>query len=106
MVERTPVEAGLEARLPARGYALENDHISGVAGRHRAEENGRSRGASVMYKTFRDELPEGTLAELLQPSLRSPKVRYRDLAVDDPDLRRRLVAAVDDVLRDGRLLMG
>src|SRR5262245_16925366 len=59
-----------------------------------------------MYKTFREELPEGTLAELLHPSLRSPKVRYRDLAVDDPELRHRLLAAVDDVLRDGRLLMG
>jgi dTDP-4-amino-4,6-dideoxygalactose transaminase len=58
------------------------------------------------HDTLRDKLPEATLGELLQPSLRNPKVRYRDLAVDDVDLRRRLVAAVDEVLRDGRLLMG
>ena len=58
------------------------------------------------YKTFREKLPEGALAEILQPSLRNPKVRYRDLAVEDPDLRRRLLDAVDEVLRDGRMLMG
>ena len=46
------------------------------------------------------------MSELLQPPLRNPKVRFRDLAVDDPELRRRLLAAVDDVLRSGRLLMG
>jgi dTDP-4-amino-4,6-dideoxygalactose transaminase len=46
------------------------------------------------------------LSELLQPPLRDPKVRFRDLAVTDADLRARLLAAVDEVLRDGRLLMG
>lgn len=60
----------------------------------------------MSYKTFLEKLPEGALAEILQPSLRNPKVRYRDLAVEDPDLRRRLLNAVDEVLRDGRMLMG
>jgi dTDP-4-amino-4,6-dideoxygalactose transaminase len=54
-----------------------------------------------------DQLPDGVdLSELLQPSLHNPKVRFRDLAVDDAELRGRLLAAVDEVLRDGRLLMG
>ena len=52
------------------------------------------------------QLPETTLAELNRPPLINPKVRYRDLAVKDGALRRRLLAAVDEVLRDGRLLMG
>lgn len=60
----------------------------------------------MMYRTFREELPRGALEDVLRPSLSNPKVRYRDLAVDDPDLRQRLLAAIDEVLRDGRLLMG
>src|SRR5215470_6221716 len=62
--------------------------------------------AADIRKNFREMLPAGTLAELLQPPLPNPKVRYRDLAVDDPELRQRLLAAVDEVLRSGRLLMG
>jgi len=46
------------------------------------------------------------LSELLQPPLENPKVRFRDLAVDDEARRRHLLGAVDAVLRDGRLLMG
>jgi dTDP-4-amino-4,6-dideoxygalactose transaminase/methionyl-tRNA formyltransferase len=52
------------------------------------------------------QLADLDLSELLQPPLRDPKVRFRDLAVTDADLRARLLAAVDEVLRDGRLLMG
>lgn len=43
---------------------------------------------------------------MLQTPLHNPKVRFRDLSVTDPLLRQRLLAAVDEVLRDGRLLMG
>jgi dTDP-4-amino-4,6-dideoxygalactose transaminase len=66
----------------------------------------RAEAVTVKHRKFYNELPEGVRGELLRPSLRDPKVRYRDLAVDDDEFRGRLVAAVDDVLRDGRLLMG
>ena len=64
------------------------------------------REALTLRETLGEEFAADVRDELLQPALRNPKVRFRDLAVDDPNLRRRLLAAVDDVLRDGRLLMG
>jgi dTDP-4-amino-4,6-dideoxygalactose transaminase len=53
-----------------------------------------------------DGVPDDLAADLLQPALRNPKVRYRDLSVQDPDLRARLLQVVDELLRDGQLLMG
>lgn len=58
------------------------------------------------YKDVGSSLSADVLPDVLQPSLQNPKVRYRDLAVDDPVLRGRLLEAIDRVLRDGRLLMG
>ena len=46
------------------------------------------------------------LQELIQLPLKSPRVRFRDLAVTDDDLRQRLLEAVDRVLRNGQLIMG
>jgi dTDP-4-amino-4,6-dideoxygalactose transaminase len=59
-----------------------------------------------MDQTIHTQLTEAAKAELNRPPLVNPRVRYRDLAVQDENLRRRLLAAVDEVLRDGRLLMG
>jgi dTDP-4-amino-4,6-dideoxygalactose transaminase len=63
------------------------------------------RGLDVQDFT-QDQLGKLDLSELLQPPLKNPKVRFRDLAIEDADLRKRLLAAVDEVLQDGRLLMG
>ncbi|MEP0338259.1 MAG: DegT/DnrJ/EryC1/StrS family aminotransferase [Alphaproteobacteria bacterium] len=51
-------------------------------------------------------LPDFDLNELVQPPLEDPKVRFRNLAIDDPVLRARLLDAVDDALRNGQLVMG
>ncbi|WP_199900015.1 DegT/DnrJ/EryC1/StrS family aminotransferase, partial [Rhodopseudomonas sp. B29] len=59
----------------------------------------------ALYRGVTNGIPADLAADLLQPPLRDPKVRYRDLAVDD-DLRARLLEVVDDMLRGGRLLMG
>ena len=59
-----------------------------------------------MDRAICEQLSDAAIAELNRPSLVNPKVRYRDLAVKDEELRRRLLAAVDEVLCDGRMLMG
>jgi dTDP-4-amino-4,6-dideoxygalactose transaminase len=59
-----------------------------------------------LYRNILDGVSKEAAADLLQPSLPNPKVRYRDLSVQDPELRARLLQVVDDMLRDGRLLMG
>ncbi|MEG3618333.1 DegT/DnrJ/EryC1/StrS family aminotransferase [Magnetovibrio sp. PR-2] len=46
------------------------------------------------------------LQELIQPPLSNPKVRFRNLAVENDELRHKLLAAVDDVLKSGQLIMG
>uniref|UniRef100_Q07RG3 DegT/DnrJ/EryC1/StrS aminotransferase n=1 Tax=Rhodopseudomonas palustris (strain BisA53) TaxID=316055 RepID=Q07RG3_RHOP5 len=51
-------------------------------------------------------MPAEAAADLLLPTLPNPKVRYRDLSIDDPELRASLLRVVDELLRDGRLLMG
>ncbi|MBV9560893.1 MAG: DegT/DnrJ/EryC1/StrS family aminotransferase [Bradyrhizobium sp.] len=61
---------------------------------------------SALYRDVLAGIPGEAMADLLQPPLRNPSVRYRDLAVDDPERRARLLGAVDEVLRSGQLLMG
>ena len=46
------------------------------------------------------------LQELIQPPLDNPKVRFRNLAVENDELRANLLAAVDEVLKSGQLIMG
>jgi dTDP-4-amino-4,6-dideoxygalactose transaminase len=70
-----------------------------------ASSKGTGRGPAL-YRDILAGLPEEAVTELLQPPLPHPKVRYRDLSVGDPVLRARLLSVVDDLLRDGRLLMG
>ena len=70
-----------------------------------ASSNSTPQGMAV-YRNILDSLPQEAAADLLQPALRDPKVRYRDLSVQDAGLRARLVRVVDELLRDGRLLMG
>jgi dTDP-4-amino-4,6-dideoxygalactose transaminase len=59
-----------------------------------------------LYRNVLDGLPQEAVADLFQPPLQNPMVRYRDLSVQDPAMRARLLAVVDELLRDGRLLMG
>jgi len=61
---------------------------------------------TALYGNILDGMPEDVVADLLQPALPDPKVRYRDLSIRDPELRARLLHVVDELLRDGRLLMG
>lgn len=61
---------------------------------------------TALYGNILGEMPEELVAELLQPTLPNPRVRFRDLSVQDPELRARLLHVVDELLRDGRLLMG
>jgi len=61
---------------------------------------------TALYRNILDGVPEEAAADLLLPSLPNPKVRYRDLSIDDPALRASLLRVVDELLRDGRLLMG
>jgi dTDP-4-amino-4,6-dideoxygalactose transaminase len=61
---------------------------------------------TALYRDILRGVPDEAAADLLQPALSNPKVRYRDLSVDDPAVRARLVQVVDELLRDGRLLMG
>jgi dTDP-4-amino-4,6-dideoxygalactose transaminase len=58
------------------------------------------------YRGVLEGIPAELAVDLFQPPLKDPKVRYRDLSVQDPALRARLVGVVDELLRDGRLLMG
>lgn len=54
-----------------------------------------------------DDVLEGfDLQELIQPPLTAPRVRFRNLAVEDDGLRQKLLAAVDRVLQSGQLIMG
>ena len=59
-----------------------------------------------LYRDVLRGLPQEAIADLFQPPLQNPRVRYRDLSVQDPALRARLLGVVDELLRDGRLLMG
>ncbi len=59
-----------------------------------------------LYRDVLTGLPQEAIADLFQPPLQNPRVRYRDLSVQDPALRARLLGVVDELLRDGRLLMG
>jgi dTDP-4-amino-4,6-dideoxygalactose transaminase len=61
---------------------------------------------TALYRNVLDSVPKEAAVDLLQPALPSPKVRYRDLSVQDGALRARLLGVVDELLRDGRLLMG
>ena len=61
---------------------------------------------AALYRDVLAGLPEAIVPDLLQPPLQNPRVRYRDLAVDDPEQRARLLRVVDEVLRSGQLLMG
>jgi dTDP-4-amino-4,6-dideoxygalactose transaminase len=61
---------------------------------------------TALYGSMLDGMPEDVVGDLLQPALPNPKVRYRDLSIQDPELRARLLNVVDELLRDGRLLMG
>jgi dTDP-4-amino-4,6-dideoxygalactose transaminase len=61
---------------------------------------------AALYGNILDEMPKALALDLLQPAPPNPKVRYRDLSIADPELRARLLAVVDALLRDGRLLMG
>jgi dTDP-4-amino-4,6-dideoxygalactose transaminase len=58
------------------------------------------------YRNVLDGVPQQLLEDLLQPTLANPRVRYRNLSIDDPELRARLLNVIDGLLRDGRLLMG
>jgi len=61
---------------------------------------------TARYSNILDDIPKELAADLLQPALSNPRVRYRDLSIQDPELRARLLDVVDSLLRDGRLLMG
>jgi dTDP-4-amino-4,6-dideoxygalactose transaminase len=61
---------------------------------------------AARYRNVLDAVPEELAGDLLQPALSNPKVRYRNLSVDDVELRERLLNVVDELLRDGRLLAG
>lgn len=61
---------------------------------------------TALYRDILDQVPKEAAADLFQAPLANPKVRFRDLSVSDPALRARLLAVVDELLRDGRLLMG
>lgn len=61
---------------------------------------------AARYRDLLEGVPQELVEELLQPALPNPRVRYRNLSVDDPGLRARLLNVVDELLRDGRLLMG
>jgi dTDP-4-amino-4,6-dideoxygalactose transaminase len=61
---------------------------------------------TARYDSILDDMPEELVGDLLQPTLPNPKVRYRDLSIEDPELRARLLNVIDELLRDGRLLMG
>jgi dTDP-4-amino-4,6-dideoxygalactose transaminase len=61
---------------------------------------------TTLYSNFLDGLPKELLADILQPALPNAKVRSRDLSIQAPELRARLLNVVDELLRDGRLLMG
>jgi dTDP-4-amino-4,6-dideoxygalactose transaminase len=60
----------------------------------------------ALCRNVLDCVPKEAAADLLQPALPNPKVRYRDLSVDNPELRARLLHVVDELLRHGTLLMG
>ena len=52
-----------------------------------------------------EDLKDLDISELVQAPLIKPKIRYRNLAVDD-DLRAKLLIAVERVLKNGQLIMG
>jgi dTDP-4-amino-4,6-dideoxygalactose transaminase len=60
----------------------------------------------ALYSNTLDDMPKELVADLLQPTLPNPRVRFRDLSIQDAALRARLLHVVDELLRDGRLLMG
>ncbi len=53
-----------------------------------------------------DLLSDYDSKELFQPPLDSPKVRFRNLAVENAEHRQKLLEAVDRVLQNGHLIMG
>jgi len=61
---------------------------------------------TARYGNILDDMPKELVADLLQPTLPNPRVRFCDLSIQDAGLRARLLHVVDELLRDGRLLMG
>jgi dTDP-4-amino-4,6-dideoxygalactose transaminase len=61
---------------------------------------------TALYRNFLEDIPKELMADLLQPALPNARVRSRDLSIEAPELRARLLHVVDALLRDGRLLMG
>lgn len=83
----------------------ENGREAAGATGERADMPSKAPGCAL-YRDFLSAVPEEAAANLLQPALVNPKVRYRDLSVGDPALRDRLLRVVDELLLSGQLLMG